>query len=80
MSLYYCRCVVSSVMDVDTFIVTSVPEDVTSVPVVMYVSYVLCAVMTSACMSTFGLHTVMGSKIRVRTIVGSNTPLHTVGT
>ena len=67
-------------MDVYTFIVTYVTSDLIAVEVVMYVAYVLCATMTSLFMSTFGVCTVMGSKIRVRTIFGSNTLLHAAGT
>ena len=59
-------------MDVETFVVNDLPADVTALQVVTYVSYVLCAVMMPACMRTFGVHTVMGSKIGVRPIVASN--------
>ena len=72
-SFYYCRRIVYFVTDIDTFIVTYVPEDVTAVSVITYVAYVLCAVMMSAYMSTFGVHTVIGSKIGVHTKIGSNT-------
>ena len=60
------------VTEVDTFVLTDVTEDVTAVPVIMYVDYFLCAVMMSVCIITSRVCTVMGSKIRVRTIVGSN--------
>ena len=72
MSLYYCRHIVSFVTYVETFVVTDVPEYGTAVPSVTYVAYVLCAIITSTCMSTFGIGTFLVSKIRVRTMVGSN--------
>ena len=72
MSLYYCRRVVSFVTDIETFIVTDVLDDVTAEPFFKYVDYFLCAVMMSVCIITSRVCTVMGSKIRVRTIVGSN--------
>ena len=68
------------VTDVETFVVTEVPEDVTAGPVVTYVAYVSCIVTESACISTFGVRTVMGNKIGVRTIVRSNTPSHSAVT
>ena len=74
MSLYYCRFIVSFVMDVETFVLTDVPEDITDVPVVMYVAYVLCAAMILVCMSKLGVCTVIVINIGVCTIVGSNTP------
>ena len=74
MSLYYCRRIVSFITDVETFIVTYVPGGVTALPVVTYVAYVLCAVMLSSCISTFGVHIVIESNIGVRTIVRSNKP------
>ena len=43
--LYYCRRIVYFIMEVDTLVLTDVMEDVTAVPVIMYVDYVLCAVM-----------------------------------
>ena len=64
-NLYYIRRIVSFVTDVHTFVVMYVPEYVMVVPVV---TYVLCAIMMSACMSTLGVRTVLGSKIRVRNI------------
>ena len=75
MILYYCRFILSFVTYVETFVVTDVPEDVTAVPVVTYLTHVLCDVMTPACFSTFRVHIKIKSKIRVRTIVGSNTPM-----
>ena len=80
MSLYYCRRILYFVTDLDTFVVTDVLTDVTAEPVEMYVDHVSCAVMTPLCMSTFGLHTVMGSTIRVHTIVVTNKPSHTAVT
>ena len=73
MSLYYCIHIASFVTDVETFVVTDVPEDVTAVPVVTYVDYVLCAVMSSECISTFGVRILIGINIGVRTIVISFT-------
>ena len=49
-------------------------------PVVTYFAYVLCAIIMAACMSTLGVLTLMGSKIVVRTIVGSNTTSQSLGT
>ena len=80
MSLYYFRHILYFVTDVETFFVTYFPENVMAVPVVTYLDYVLCDIMTSACISTFGVHTVIGSKIVLRTIVGSNTLLQATGT
>ena len=65
MRLYSCRRIVSFLTEIETFFVTDVTEYVTTVPVLPYVAYVLCALLTSACISTFGLHTVMGIKIEV---------------
>ena len=48
--------------------------------VLTYVAYALCAVMMSACISNFGVCTVIGSKVRVSTIVLINTHSHDVGT
>ena len=70
-SLYYCRCSVSFLMDLDTFFATDLPEDLKTVPVVTYVVFVLCAVMTSECISTFGVGISIVIKIGVRTIVVS---------
>ena len=64
----------SFITDVETFIVTYVPGGVTALPVVTYVAYVLCAVMLSSCISTFGVRIVIESNIGVRTIVRSNKP------
>ena len=75
MSLYYCILVVSLLTYVDTFVVMDVPSGVMAVPVVTYVAYFLCAVMTSACISNFGVRTVVGSKIGAHTIVGRNSGL-----
>ena len=52
------------------------PEYVTSVPVVMYVAYILCYVMTSVYMSTFGVLTIVRIKIGVGTTIGINIPVH----
>ena len=71
-SLYYCRRIVYFVTDAEKFVPTDVSADTTAVLVVTYVAYVLCNVMTSACMSNLWLRTVMGSNIRVGTIVGIN--------
>ena len=79
MSLYDCRRIVSFVMDVDKFIVTDVPADVTALPFVTNFSYVLCFVMVSACMIIFWVHNAMGIKIVVCTIVGSNRELYLDG-
>ena len=72
MRLYYCRRIVYFVTDIETFIVMDVPIYVTAITVVTYVVYFLCALMTSAYISTFGVRTVMEINIGVRTIVGSN--------
>ena len=68
------------VTDVDTFVVTYVTSYLTAVTVVTYVDYVLCATMSSSFMSTLAVRTVMGSKIGVHAIFGSNTPSHAAGT
>ena len=59
-------------MYIYTLVVTDVPSDVTDVPVVTYVDYVLGAITMLAFMSTFGVRTVIGSRIGVHTIFGSN--------
>ena len=68
-SLYYCRRIVSFVTEVETFVVTYVPEYVTDAPVVTYVAYILCDIMMSVCMSNFGVRNMMWRNIGVRTIV-----------
>ena len=78
--LYNCRRILYFVTDVDKLVVTDVPEYITAVPVVTYVAYILCAVMKSACISTFGVRTFMGSNIEVYTIVRNNTPSHNADT
>ena len=55
MSLYCCIIIVSFVTYVEKFDVTDVLADVTSVRVVMYVAYVLCDLMASECIITFGV-------------------------
>ena len=72
--LYYIICIVSFVTDVETFFEMYVLTDVRDVPIVTYVAYVLCAVMLSSCISTFGVRIVIESNIGVRTIVRSNKP------
>ena len=59
MSLYYSRRIVYFLTDVEIFVVTDVPEDVTAVPVVTHRAYVLRDVMVSMCISNFGLRTAM---------------------
>ena len=72
MSLYYCRRIASFVTNLETFVVTDLLVDAMAVLVVTYVDYVLCAAIMSACISTFGVYIVIGSKIGVRTIVRGN--------
>ena len=59
-------------MDIVTFAVTYVLAYVTAAPVVTYVADFLCAILTSLCISSFGVRIVIVSNIRVSTIVGSN--------
>ena len=70
--LYYYRHILSVATDVESSVVTDVPENVMAVLVVTYTYYVLCDIITSACMRTFWVRTVMVSNLVVRTIVGSN--------
>ena len=72
MSLYYCRRIAYFLTYVKISVVMDVPEDVTDVPVVTYVAYVFCDLMKSACISTLRVRIVIGKKIGVCTIVGSN--------
>ena len=65
----------SFVTDVETFDVTDVPSGVMAMPVVTYVAYVFLG-MSSACIITFRVNIVIGSRIGVRTIVGSNNQGH----
>ena len=41
MRIYYCRHIVSFVTGLEIFVVTYVPADITTVPVVTYVAYAL---------------------------------------